>query len=335
MQSRAPLFPKRFRFLSPSSRSSLHVHMTISYVSITLGTAIFVRLMGFWWNTLALIILVTLGGVCFGWITTRGLVRRVRRLVVATTQFASGDYTQRIISTHQDEIGLLEQQFNHMAKQLVEHISQGQQLAEQNARLAERSRISRELHDAISQDLFSVSLLAGGLQSVVPTDSPFQHQISTLVLTTNKMIREMRALLLELRPTSLEHLSLEKALAELVAAYRTRLGMSIHLDLTNMPLEARIEHALLRIAQEALSNAARHAHATEITLALAPCGEGVELGIHDNGRGFNPEDPSLRHGLGLHLLRERVEELHGSIQLESRPGAGTTLKVQIPLEEQV
>jgi signal transduction histidine kinase len=147
------------------------------------------------------------------------------------------------------------------------------------------------------------------------------------------MIREMRALLLELRPTSLEHLSLDEALAELAAAYRTRLSISIHIDLTSMPLEARIEHALLRITQEALSNAARHAHATEITLALAPCGEAVELCIHDNGRGFNTEDPSLRHGLGLHLLQERVEELHGSLQPESSPGVGTALKVRVPLEE--
>jgi two-component system, NarL family, sensor histidine kinase LiaS len=284
-------------------------------------------------SNIVLLVLVTPVGVFFGWITTRSLVRRVQQLVLATTQFAAGDYTPRVISAHRDEIGRLEEQFNHMAEQLVEHISRRQQLAEQHARLAERARISRELHDAISQDLFSLSMLAGGLQSAVPTDSPFQRQIATLELTTNKMIREMRALLLELRPTSLEHLSLDEALAELAAAYRTRLSIGIHIDLTSMPLEARIEHALLRITQEALSNAARHAHATEITLTLAPCGEAVELCIHDNGRGFNTEDPSLRHGLGLHLLQERVEELHGSLQLESSPGVGTALKVRVPLEE--
>ena len=284
-------------------------------------------------TNLVLLLLVTPIGVFFGWITTRGLVRRIQRLVVATTQFSGGDYTQRVESRQQDEIGQLERQFNQMAEQLMENISRRQHLAEQNARLAERSRISRELHDVISQDLFSLSMLAGGLQSAVPTDSPFQRQINTLELTTNKMIREMRALLLELRPTSLEHLSLDEALAELAAAYRTRLGISITIDVTNRPLEARIEHALFRITQEALSNAARHAHATVITLALAHCGEAIELCIHDNGRGFNTEDPSLRHGLGLHLLQERVEELHGSLQLESSPGMGTTLKVRVPLEE--
>src|SRR5258708_19833710 len=115
------------------------------------------------------------------------------------------------------------------------------------------------------------------------------------------MIREMRALLLELRPTSLEHLSLDEALAELAAAYRTRLSISIHIDLTSMPLEARIEHALLRITQEALSNAARHAHATEITLTLAPCGQAVELCIHINDPGFTTENPALPPPLPLPL----------------------------------
>ena len=282
-----------------------------------------------------LLLLITPVGMFFGWIATRGLVQRVQRLVVATAQFAAGDYTQRILVSHRDEIGHLEEQFNTMAEQLVEQIAQRQQLAEQNARLAERSRISRELHDAISQDLFSVGMLAAGLQRAVPADSPFQHQIRTLELTTNIMIREMRALLLELRPTTLEHLSLAKALEELAEAYRTRLGISIQLDLNGPQLPARIEHAILRIAQEALSNAARHSHASEITLTLAPCSEGIELIIQDNGQGFDSEDPSLRHGLGLRLLQERVEELHGSGRVESRPGMGTTLKVHIPLEEQV
>src|SRR5260370_11726708 len=258
---------------------------------------------------LLLLLLVPPIGVFFGCITTRGLVRRIQRLVVATTQFSGGDYTQRVESRDQDEIGQLERQFNQMAEQLMENISRRQHLAEQNARLAERSRISRELHDVISQDLFSLSMLAGGLQSAVPIDSPFQRQINTLELTTNKMIREMRALLLELRPTSLEHLSLDEALAELAAVYRTRLGISITIDVTNRPLEARIEHALLRITQEALSNAARHAHATLITLAFAPSPDAIRQCIHDNGRGFNTEDPRLPHSIGLPLPPEPLEDL--------------------------
>lgn len=332
MQTRAML-AKHLRLLTPFDWSSLHRRMAISYVFMSLGTAIFVRVAGFWWNdTLATLILVALGGVLFGGITTRGLVYRIQRLVVATTQFAAGDYSRRIESYHRDEIGQLERQFNHMAEQLVEQIAERQHLAEQNARLAERARISRELHDAISQDLFSLSMLAGGLESAVPADSPVQHQIRTLDLTASKMMREMRALLLELRPASLEHLGLLEALAEVAAAYHERLGITINTDLPDMVLEGRIEDALLRITQEALSNAARHAHATEITLALSSSDEAVELRVRDNGRGFDPDDPRLRHGVGLRSLRERVDALQGSMRLESHPGAGTALIVQIPLE---
>lgn len=336
MQRRA-ILSKPFRLLIPSNWPSLRARMAISYVSMSLGTAIFDRVLGIWWNdTLALLILVTLGGVLFGWITTHDLVDRVQRLVTATTQFAVGDYRRRVESRHQDEIGQLERQFNLMAEQLVEQIAQRQQLAEQNARLAERARISRELHDAISQDLFSLSMLAGGLENAVPTDSPVQHQIRTLELTASKVMREMRALLLELRPTSLEHLGLHEALAEVAAAYRERLGITIHLDLPPMPvLDARIEHALLRITQEALSNAARHAQATDITLALSSSNEAVQLCVRDNGRGFDPEDPVPRHGIGLRSLQERVEELQGSVHLESRTGVGTALTVHIPLTVQI
>ncbi len=164
-------------------------------------------------NSLVLLLLVMPVGLFFGWLTTRGLVQRARQLALAAGSFAAGDYHQRVNpSEQQNEVGQLEQQFNRMAEQLVEQITRRQQLAEQKARLEERSRISRELHDAISQNLFSLSLLAGGLQNAVPTDSLFQRQISTLELTTNTVIRDMRALLLELRPTSLEHLSLEQAL---------------------------------------------------------------------------------------------------------------------------
>lgn len=286
-------------------------------------------------NDILLLLLLLPVGVFFGWIATRGLVDRLQRLVVATTRFAAGDYTQRVLLDQQDEIGQLEAQFNRMAEQLVEHIAQRQQLAEQNARLAERQRISRDLHDAISQDLFSVSMLAAGLQKAISGDSPFQHQLRTLELTTNTMIREMRALLLELRPTSIKHLGLDKALLDLVEAYRTRLGIMIHVDVSSLQLSASSEQTLLRIAQEALSNAARHAHASEITLALTACDEGVELRIHDNGQGFDIEASSLRHGMGLHLLQERAAELGGTVQLESQPGAGTTLIVRLLLEEQL
>ncbi|HLG76846.1 MAG TPA: histidine kinase, partial [Ktedonobacteraceae bacterium] len=234
-----------------------------------------------------------------------------------------------------DEVGQLEQQFNRMAEQLGEGIARQKELAEENARLAERSRISRELHDAISQDLFSLSMLAGGLQSALPSDSPLQHQASILEQTTTNTIREMRALLLELRPTSLEQLGLVEALEELAMAYRTRLGITVRTDLKCTRLSARIEHTLLRIAQEALSNAARHANATEIEIALWQVSEMITLRIGDNGRGFRSDSEGLKHGLGLRLMRERIQEMCGLLKMESAPGEGTKLEICLPLKEDV
>lgn len=278
---------------------------------------------------IVLIASIPIGGL-FGIVTTRGLVRRIRKLVTATADFAHGNYTQQVRVTRKDEIGQLEQQFNTMAEQLLKSIARQRALAEQNARLGERSRISRELHDAISQDLFSLSMLAGGLQSALPPDSPVQGQIATLEQTTNNMLREMRALLLELRPTQLEHLGLKETLEELATTYSTRLGISVTTYIDVPSLDAKAEHTLLRITQEALANAVRHSNANEIIIALLADAETIRLTISDNGKGFDIQEQSTRRGLGLRLMQERTQELHGTLELQSAPEAGTHIYVELP-----
>lgn len=277
------------------------------------------------------IVLSPIGGL-FGLLTTRGLVRRIRRLAATTTEFADGHYEQRVPVARKDEIGQLEDHFNLMAEQLVESIRARQDLAEQNARLAERARISRELHDAVSQDLFSLRMVIGGMQRALPADSPLAPQIAALQQMATTMIREMRALLLELRPAQLEHLGLAEALEDLAAAYRTRLGITVTTAIRPVSLPAQAEQALLRITQEALSNAARHADATAITLDLAPQEQRVTLTITDNGQGFEPAAGETQRGLGLRSMQERVQELGGSFMVESAPGQGTRVQVSLPQE---
>ncbi len=275
------------------------------------GDNIFSRLGSALLSNIVLLILVIPIGVFFGRVTTRHLVQRVQQLVLATTQFAGGDYTQRVSSRHQDEIGQLERQFNQMAEQLVENIARRQQLAEQNARLQERSRISRELHDAISQDLFSLRMLADGLQEATRAGSS-----ST-----------------DLRPpTQLENLGLAGALRKLAQAYSMRLGITVTTDVKPIALDVKTEHALLRIAQESLANAARHSSATLISLCLVSEGSRVKLTITDNGEGFAANEGVEGHGLGLHVMQERVEELHGTFDLKTVPGQGTCITVDVPRE---
>jgi two-component system, NarL family, sensor histidine kinase LiaS len=289
------------------------------------------------WDTLSrvllLLIIVTPIGVLFGWIATRSMVRRVQRLVAATTRFADGDYTQRVAEVHQDEIGQLERQFNVMAGRLVESLALHQQLAEQNARLEERSRISRELHDAVSQDLFSLRMLADGLHQATQAGTPtadLQPHIALLEQTTGNMTREMRALLLESRPMDLENGGLSGALQKLAHVYSTRLGIEVTTDLSPARLDVNAEHALLRIAQEALTNAARHSDATHISLSLKNLVNLITLTVTDNGGGFDADAGTERYGLGLRIMRERAEELHGAFVLKTTPGHGTSITATLP-----
>lgn len=289
-----------------------------------------------WQGALVMILLTALvspllGGL-FGAITTRGIIRRVQQLGEAATQIAAGDYALRVSVSGHDEIGQLEDQFNCMAQQLGESMASREALAKENARFAERARIARELHDAISQDLFSLRMLTDGLRQALPTDSHLQPRITTVEQIARRMLREMRALLLELRPAPLEQLGLVAALQELAALYRDRCDVMVATTIVANPLAADIEHVLLRISQEALSNAVRYAEATVIRLTLELQEEKVVLTIEDDGKGFSNSESELRHGLGLSLMRERVHELGGSFELNTAPGQGVHIRISLPQE---
>jgi two-component system, NarL family, sensor histidine kinase LiaS len=307
------------RWLRPRG---LQADMTISYVWVTVAAVLVLETLALAINGIApgagpwqftrrlasgilvsLLIAAPIGGL-FGLITTRGLVRRLHSLVRASTRFANGDYRQRVQVRRSDEVGQLEQQFNRMAEQLVASIAQQQALAEQNARMQER-----ELHDAISQNLFSLRTLIDGLQAEIGAGTEataLQPRIGLLEQTTNTMTREMRALLLEMRPPQLEGLTLAEALEALAEAYTSRLGISVTTSIAPVALRATLEQALLRITQEALSNATRHANASLIALSLASHDQMACLTVADNGRGMDPDVRGTTLGLGLRLMQERV-----------------------------
>jgi signal transduction histidine kinase len=146
-------------------------------------------------------------------------------------------------------------------------------------------------------------------------------------VTLERTRREMRAMLMELRPVALEDAGLAAALEEMCRTYETRLGIPItaRIDLPN--LTPPVEHAVLRVVQEALGNAVRHANPATIELDVNGDGEKVNLTIRDDGTGFDLERIAERHGMGLELIRERVEELGGSVQVDTVPLQGTTVRV--------
>jgi two-component system, NarL family, sensor histidine kinase LiaS len=287
-----------------------------------------------WWEALApqlgVGLLVLAGaipvGLVFGLLSTRRLVGRLRRLAATTVAVAGGDYHQRLPVVGGDEVAQLETNLNRMAQQLEGAIATQRQLAS----AAERARIARELHDAISQDLFSLRLLAGGLRKALPAGSPLHEQVQTMEQTATQTMHEMQALLLELRPVALDDAGLIPALEELCSAYRERLGVTVDADLEPVQLAAQVEHAVLRVVQEALANAVKHAQPSRIRLRLRQQDGQVAVTVTDDGGGFDPELAEQRHGLGLGLMRERVAELGGTLELDSTPGNGTSVRVLLP-----
>jgi PAS domain S-box-containing protein len=204
--------------------------------------------------------------------------------------------------------------------------------AQQLATMQERERLARELHDAVSQTLWSASLIADVLPDIWEKDADLgRARLARLSHLTQGALAEMRTLLLELRPAALEEASLDELLQQLVAAAAGRTRSRIHLRAEGgCTLPPAVQVALYRIAQEGLNNAVRHAEASDIKVWLQ-CRPGYTyLEIGDNGRGFDAEQAPGGGHLGLRIMQERAETAGARLHLHSRPGDGCTLRVYWP-----
>jgi signal transduction histidine kinase len=277
-------------------------------------------------------------GLAFGLLSTRRLTRRLKRLAALTLEVADGDFQRRVRVSGRDEVSLLEENFNRMAGQLQASLDANRRFAEAGARHEERSRIARELHDAISQELFSLSVLAGGLRRALPAGSPVLPEVETMERTAAGAMREMRSLLLALRPVALEEADLAGAIEGVCHAYSERLGIPVTAEFelagpAPAGLPPAVEHAVLRVTQEAVANAARHAGPGQVTVRLLADSRRVQLEVADDGRGFDVLAEPADTGLGLHTMRDRVTELGGRLTVDSAPGAGTRVRAFFPLRE--
>ena len=215
-----------------------------------------------------------------------------------------------------------------------------QQLAEQVRRraqeaavLEERSRLARDLHDSVSQQLFSMTLTAQAARTQLEKNpARAAAQLERLQETAAAALAEMRALIFQLRPPALSEQGLIAALQQHVAALGRREGLNVAFDVVGEEVHVRgNEQALFRIAQEALNNVLKHAGTCQVDVHLALSPEQITLSIHDDGRGFSArDDPGNGRHLGLISMRERATELGGRFSLSSAPGQGTTITVQIP-----
>lgn len=293
-------------------------------------------------TTLLLLPLMIPLGLVFGFVTATGFTRRLYRLAQVSNALANGDLDQRVQDMSGDEIGQLTRQFNRMARQLETDMIQLRELAEHNARLAqqaqrlavleERHRLARDLHDGIKQYLFGVNLATAAAINLLETDI---EAARTKLLESKEHSRqalfEMQTLLNELRPADLEERELVIALGDYLAAFERRHGIRVDWqpakDLSLPPIH---EQALYRIAQEALTNVARHAQATRVSVEIETTPEAITLRIIDNGLGFDPSAIKPGITLGLQGMRERLSELNGVLTITSVPDVGTQLIATLP-----
>ena len=227
-----------------------------------------------------------------------------------------------------DEISLL----NLVADQVgiaVERTRLREQ-AEQAAIMTERQRLARELHDAVTQSLYSISFLAKASRNFAQSGEweQVEQHLGSLQDTAQQALKEMRLLIYELLPTSFEQQGLESVLRHRLESVEQRAGVEVEFLATgSFNLPAEVQFDIYRIAQESLNNILKHAAATEVKVQLVGSEYGLEMTIEDNGTGFDPHQTS--GGIGLDSMNDRADKLGGKFTINSDPGQGTRVKLTI------
>jgi len=224
-----------------------------------------------------------------------------------------------------EEVARLELAFLRMMRRLeAERRRAGS--AALRAQEEERARIARDLHDEVNQSLTGLLLRLEAAREAAPPE--LEAELEETKSLANQAMRELLSLARQLRPTALDDLGLAAAIAGQVEQV-SHSGVAAELveEGNFSDLDSDVQLVVYRVAQEALSNAARHSGAERIAVGLRRAGDGVELKVADDGRGFAFDDSE--HGLGIAGMRERALLLGAGLTIESRPGAGTTVRLKV------
>ena len=197
----------------------------------------------------------------------------------------------------------------------------------------ERRNLSRELHDHSGQSMIALQLGLGLLRREADCSPAVLARVEELLQTADTASRELHDLAVGLRPSALDRFGLVPALEQLLASFGKQSAVEVEIAATGLDqgrLPDDVETALYRIAQEALTNVSRYAGASRVGIVIGRNGDEVSLVVEDDGRGFDVEEALSRGRLGLLGVRERAEMLGGWLEIESAPGAGTTVSVVVP-----
>jgi NarL family two-component system sensor histidine kinase LiaS len=299
-----------------------------------------------WWEGLQFSLLliglvVVIGGVYGFWSSSR-MKRRLELLGDSMLHLEKGNLSRQIPKLGDDEIGRLGYQLGRISTKWEEQVSSLQRLSTNNAELAEKARLSaiveerqrlaRELHDAVSQQLFAISMTATAVGRTLEKDfEKARRQIALIEEMSSVAQSEMRALLLHLRPVHLEGKRLSQGLMDLLQELQAKVPIDISWDMDEqIRLPKGIEDHLFRIVQEALSNTLRHSKATIMELKLIRPSDNIRLSIRDNGVGFKLDEAKLV-SYGIQSMKERVNEIGGTINFITAPGKGTRIEIRVPI----
>ena len=234
----------------------------------------------------------------------------------------------------EEDINLLEAIVNQIADGI--EISRLRKQAQAGAIAQERQRLARELHDSVTQSLFSLNLMVNAARRFAKNGNleRANHYLDQLPDISQQALKEMRLLIYDLRPSALADEGLYIALTQRLETVERRAGVEAKLECDPaLKLPPEIEEGLYRITIEALNNILKHATATEALVSLEEEENYILLNVEDNGKGFDPSRGSLSEGMGMISMRERAEQLGGTFETFSRQGNGTIVRAVIPLRQ--
>lgn len=231
-------------------------------------------------------------------------------------------------------ISLLSKKLQHLTASLQKtenaYIQNGQEIVQR-----ERKRIARDLHDTVSQELFAATLMVSGLaQTMAYLDKEqVTQQLVTLEGILQQAQKDLRILLLHLRPTELEGRTLSEGFAMILTELRDKSEMAVTYQEDIQGLPKLIEENLFRIAQEFISNTLKHAKASQLDVYLVQTDNQVQLKMVDNGQGFEVDEArSLSYG--LKNIEDRVEDMAGTVTFLSAKGKGMSMDIRVPIMEE-
>jgi signal transduction histidine kinase len=228
-----------------------------------------------------------------------------------------------------DEMALLSSIADHLGIGIDNSLLWEQ--SRESAALEERNRLARNLHDSVSQQLYSLTLMAGSTKKMLEHGhnlDAVKNSVSRLGDTAHQALKEMRLLLYELRPAVLDSEGLVSALQHRIKTVEGRLGVEVDLQENGLPdLPSNMEDALYHIALEALNNIVKHSQSTQAHIKFSSKDGYIEMEVFDSGKGFDTD--RYQEGLGLRNMRERGEMLGGEVEIASTPGKGTHVRVRV------